>query len=154
MYTQMYMCGVLSRWFHIYSKAKTCTHIPSEASLLVFLQVVYPHGSPYVRLMVWRWSSMTCVGHKEPHRLPRVTQSHFWHDITGCDLGGGATPKAPSVSLDWAEQEYEKREIRIYYREPFTVFVLLWESTDCVEQTRRTRIFIFEKQTTSAPRQK
>lgn len=60
-----------------YIPRKRCDHTPLEESPLVFLQVVDPHGSPYVRLMAWWWSFMTRAGHKEPHGYMRATQTHF-----------------------------------------------------------------------------
>lgn len=62
---QMYICGgkktprvilmvrVQKRLVQMvpYILRQRCAHTPLEASPLVFLQVVDPHGSPYVRLM-------------------------------------------------------------------------------------------------------
>lgn len=80
-----------------------------------------------------------------PLEAPGASKGHtvsFCHDITGCDLGGGATLKGGSVSFDLAVQEFKNTEIMIYFCESFAAFVLLWKSTDWVEQTHRASIFI------------
>ena len=81
---------------------------------------------------------------RSPRGFSKGQTVPFWHDITSFDLGGGATPKAGSVLFDWAERGFRETEIKIYYRVVFAVFVLLWNSTDCVEQTDRASMFCFK----------
>ena len=92
----------------VYSKAKTCTHAIRGITTSV------PAGGWSSWQPVCQTDGLTMIVYDmgRPQGAPGGSEGHtvsFWHDIIGCDLRGGVTLKARSVSFDWEEQEFGKK---------------------------------------------